>query len=490
LFGFDFGGTLLVSEMTEAQTLLAEYARTGSETAFRELVTRYLGLVYSTALRLVGGDTHLAEDVAQTVFMDLARKARGLPSGVMLGGWLHQRTYNVAAPMMRARRRRQSREREAAQMNALQDDSGADLLRIAPMLDEAITHLGKEDRTAIILRFFERRDFHSIGRVLGSNEDAARMRVNRALNKLHSLLTHRGVALSAAALGSALASQSLTAAPAGLVAGVAGTVLASSAASGGISATLLKIMVMTKFKVGIITAVVVAGVVTSLLIQQNARAKLREQDESLRQRSDQLAQLATENEHLSSLASKANGSKNQLADLLKLRAEADSLRNQTGGIVLLREENHRLKQVLAGSPKTPLQLREQTMAKVEFEKSWMLAFILYAQEHQEQFPTSFEQAAPFFPTDAKAETRVDADLFEVVKQPSVVSLTNVNIIILLEKAPWLDSRGKWTRVYGMADGSVQTISVPVTYTDSNGQRISRDSFEAWEKEHMILPTAK
>ncbi len=473
--------------MTDSQTLLAAYARNGSESAFRELVTRYLGLVYSTALRLVDGDIHLAEDVAQTVFMDLARKARGLSSRVMLGGWLHQRTYNVAAPMMRARRRRQSREREAAQMNALQEDSGAELLQIAPMLDEAITHLGKEDRTAIILRFFERRDFRSIGEALGSNEDAARMRVNRALNKLHNLLTHRGVALSAAALGSALASEGLTAAPAGLVASVAGTVFASSAASGGISATLLKITVMTKFKVGIITAVVVAGVATSWLVQQNARAKLRQQDESLRQQSDQLAQVAAENERLSSLAAKANGSKNQLADLLKLRAETESLRNHTSGLALLREENGRLRQILVGSPKTPLQLREQTMAKVEFEKSWMLAFRIYAMEHQDQFPASFEQAAAFFPTDAKAETRVDADQFEVFKQPSAVTLTltNQDIIVLREKAPWLDSRGKWTRVYGMANGSVQTISVPMAYTDPNGQRVSRDSFEAWETEHMI-----
>src|SRR5215472_14693526 len=130
--------------MTDSQTLLAEYATTGSDSAFRELVTRYLGLVYSTALRLVDGDTHLAEDVAQTVFADLARKADGLSSRVMLGGWLHERTFNVAAPMMRSRRRRQSREREAAQLNTLQNDPAADLSHIAPMLDEAITHLGKE----------------------------------------------------------------------------------------------------------------------------------------------------------------------------------------------------------------------------------------------------------------------------------------------------------------------------------------------------------
>ena len=62
------------------------------------------------ALRLVEGDTHLAEDVAQTVFMDLARKARSMSSAVMLGGWLHQRTFNVAAPMMRATRRRAFRK--------------------------------------------------------------------------------------------------------------------------------------------------------------------------------------------------------------------------------------------------------------------------------------------------------------------------------------------------------------------------------------------
>src|ERR1041385_1710560 len=56
--------------MTDSQTLLAEYAKTGSEDAFRELVKGYIGLVYSSALRLVHGDTHLAQDVTQLVFID------------------------------------------------------------------------------------------------------------------------------------------------------------------------------------------------------------------------------------------------------------------------------------------------------------------------------------------------------------------------------------------------------------------------------------
>jgi len=92
--------------MTDSQQLLADYRQHGSDTAFRELVNRFLGLVYSTALRLVGGDAHRAEDVTQTVFVDLARQARTLPAEVRLGGWLHRHTCFVAANTMRGERRR------------------------------------------------------------------------------------------------------------------------------------------------------------------------------------------------------------------------------------------------------------------------------------------------------------------------------------------------------------------------------------------------
>ena len=78
--------------MNESRRLLAEYAERGSEAAFRELVERYIRLVYTTALRLVGGDTHRAQDIAQTVFIGLARQARNFSAGVMLGGWLHRHT--------------------------------------------------------------------------------------------------------------------------------------------------------------------------------------------------------------------------------------------------------------------------------------------------------------------------------------------------------------------------------------------------------------
>ena len=293
--------------MTDSQQLLADYVRNSSEEAFRELVTRHLALVYSTALRLVGGDSHLAEDVAQTVFVDLARKARTLPSDVMLGGWLHRDTCFAAAKMLRSERRRQSRERHAVEMNSLQDHSALDLKQVAPILDEAIERLGAEDRTAILLRFFEQRDLRSIGEALGSTEDAARMRVNRALEKLHSLLTHRGVALTAAALGTALTAEAVTAAPVGLAVTISSMALANAAAGTGTTLTFLKAMIMTKVQAGIIGAIVVASVLTTpLVIQHQAQVRLHEENKSLRQ---QIAQLTTDNKGLSNRVARAKGAR-------------------------------------------------------------------------------------------------------------------------------------------------------------------------------------
>ena len=126
--------------MTESQRLLAEYAHSSSEAAFREIVTRYLDLTYSTAIRLVDGDAHLAQDVTQLVFIDLARMARRLSREVMLGGWLHRHCCFVARKVMRGERRRAARERQSLEMNALRDDSQVSLFEIAPILDEAIDY--------------------------------------------------------------------------------------------------------------------------------------------------------------------------------------------------------------------------------------------------------------------------------------------------------------------------------------------------------------
>ncbi|HLX69126.1 MAG TPA: sigma-70 family RNA polymerase sigma factor [Verrucomicrobiae bacterium] len=279
--------------MMDSHELLAEYATTGSEAAFRELVASYLDLVYSAAVRLVDGDSHRAEDVAQTVFIDLARRAHALSNEVMLGGWLHRHTCFVAANLMRAERRRQSRERQAVEMNALQDHPEASAAAIAPLLDDAINELGDSDRTAILLRFFEQRDFRSVGEALGSNEDAARMRVTRALEKLRSVLKARGVTTTAAALGVVLTASAIHAAPVGLASTISTAVAVAKTTLAATSGAVIKTIAMTTLQKTLITAVIAVAVGVAIY-EARQTANLRAQVEALqRERNSALHQLAS-----------------------------------------------------------------------------------------------------------------------------------------------------------------------------------------------------
>src|SRR5262249_40182034 len=168
------------------------------------------------------------------------------------------------------------------------------------LLDDAINQLGAEDRTAILARFFEQRDFRAVGEALGSTEEAARKRVHRALEKLHLLLKQRGVTLSVAALGSVLATEAVTAAPAGLAAGgaaggVAAGAVAGAAAGNATFLTALKIMSMTKLKTGLVVAVV-AALAVPLAMQHRTLPRLQEENEELRGKFQTMNQVSAENE--------------------------------------------------------------------------------------------------------------------------------------------------------------------------------------------------
>ena len=292
--------------MTDSHRLLLDYVRNGSEAAFRELVDRYLGLVYSTALRIVGGDVHRAEDISQTVFLDLARWASKLSTEVMLGGWLHRHTCYVAATLMRGERRREARERQAVEIIALNKAQEDDLSSITPLLDAAVNELDEEDRKAILLRFYERWDLRSIGEALGASENAAQKRVSRALDQLQSILKRRGVTTTATVLGALLAGEALTAPPTGLAASIVGTALVGAAAGGGISVTILKFTTLTKVKVAVAAALATGGVATTLLLQHQRSLRLEEENRFLRQQVDQIARAAAENERAARLIEKAS----------------------------------------------------------------------------------------------------------------------------------------------------------------------------------------
>ncbi len=219
-------------------SLLREFCASRDESAFHALVERHLPAVWSAARRMVNDDSALADDITQEVFAHLAAYAPKLPPRVVLGGWLHRHTCFTARKALRSAARRRAREQQhAAAMTASTADPWPDL---APHLDAALNRLPAADRDAVVLRFFEKRDFRSIAAALGTSEDAARMRTARALEKLRGLLGKRSALLTVALLTSLLADKSVASPPAGLAGQIAHASLANAAApvAGGITTLL------------------------------------------------------------------------------------------------------------------------------------------------------------------------------------------------------------------------------------------------------------
>src|SRR5438105_1513920 len=100
--------------------LLDAYVQ-GDERAFESLVAKYFRMVYTVAVRQTG-DSHLAEEIAQSVFLILSRKARGFSSKASVPGWLLRTTRFVCWDAIKMRRRREQNERKLA-MNLEQEQA-------------------------------------------------------------------------------------------------------------------------------------------------------------------------------------------------------------------------------------------------------------------------------------------------------------------------------------------------------------------------------
>jgi RNA polymerase sigma factor (sigma-70 family) len=195
--------------------LLDEFRERQSETAFAELVRRYTDLVFSVAKRRLNVDS-LAEEVAQLVFMRLAKAPPKLSSEAALLGWLHRTSVHVAIDLWRADSRRRAREEKAVQMQSI--EANENVSQLALEVDEALNELTDADRHALLLRFFDGRKMRELGEALGISEDAAKMRVSRSLERLREKLAARGVQASVVALAGFLAEEAITAAPVKLAA--------------------------------------------------------------------------------------------------------------------------------------------------------------------------------------------------------------------------------------------------------------------------------
>jgi RNA polymerase sigma factor (sigma-70 family) len=295
--------------MSEDAPLLRRYATEHSEAAFAELVRRHVDLVYSAALRLAGGDAQGAQDLTQQVFSEMARQAKRLARHPALVGWLYTTTRRMAWRMIRSEHRRAAREQMAHTMNELlrQPAAEPDWEHLRPVLDDAMHALSDADRVAVLLRFFKNKSLREVGLELGLTENAARMRVGRALDKLRLGLARKGVTSTAAALALALSGNAVNAAPAGFAAALAGASMAGAASKTGTTLGLLKFMAATKLKIGL-SALAVAGAAVTLVLQHQAWLNARDEVDSLRR---QLAQLKSDNETLSARLARANRSRSR-----------------------------------------------------------------------------------------------------------------------------------------------------------------------------------
>lgn len=314
--------------MNEDSELLRRFAQEGSSAAFEELVRRHVDFVYSAALRQLNGDAHLAADAVQLVFTDLARKSAALSGHRVLAGWLFTTTRYTTAKLVRGERRRHARETSAHLMEALNSDPAASLdwSQVRPVLDDVLAALPEPDREAVLLRYFEGRDYASVGAKLQVAENTARMRVDRALDKVRALLERRGVKSTSGALAVALAQQAVISAPAGLATSIAGAALAGGAAAGG-ALGWMSFMSMSTLQLGLAGAVAASGA-AGLVVQAHTNAQLREEIAALRQTQAAVETVQADNLRLARVANEAAEMRRDDAEFARLQAEAATLRTR------------------------------------------------------------------------------------------------------------------------------------------------------------------
>ncbi len=463
--------------------LLRDYASSRDEAAFREIVARHTDLVYSAAWRQVES-SDLAGDVAQSVFLDLARKAKSvsdrLSADASLAGWLYRSTRYTALNHLRDTRRRTTHERLAMEQLIAHSETAPDWGQIRPLLDEIMSALDDDDREALLLRYFKNQDFRAVGAALGISDDAAQKRVSRAVERLRELFAKRGVTVGAGGLVIVIAANAVQAAPAGLAAMISTAALTGTAVTATI-ATATKAIAMTTIQ-KVLVATTIAIVAGAGIYETHQSSQLRDRIQALQQQqapmaaqiqqlqqerdnaTKRLAALLAENERLNSAS--------QADELLRLRSEVTRLRdaeNRAAGTndsqeALVKswlEREARLKQLAAKNPDKSIPefqlLSEKQWLDAAMDASFdtdkavdqVLAHLRnaaensfaamtqqalqdYAKTNNGSFPSDLSQLQPYFSAPVSADI---LDRWEIVPQAAVPNVNMGGDWIITQKTP-------------------------------------------------------
>ena len=324
--------------MTSDWDLLRQFARENSQDAFGEIVRRHLDLVYSAALRQVRSP-ELAEEVARSVFTDLARDAGKLKADTILTAWLYAVTRRTAVDVVRKESRRQLREQIATEMNTTNDIShfakcemGPAWAEIEPLLEDAMAALDETDRSAVLLRFFENKSLREVGVALGASEDAAQKRVSRAVERLREFFSKRNATIGASGLVVLISANAVQSAPVGLVVTISAATLAGTAAASSAAFATTKVIAMTTLQRIVIGATLTAAVGTGIFEAHQA-SQLRDRVQTLQKQQSSLAEQLRQLERergdatirLTALRNENERLKNSEAELLKSRIDGFTL---------------------------------------------------------------------------------------------------------------------------------------------------------------------
>ncbi|WP_298861598.1 sigma-70 family RNA polymerase sigma factor [uncultured Gimesia sp.] len=184
--------------MTSDEVLLHRYSQDGDPAAFRELIDRYAGMVYRIGLR-VTGDQHMAEDLCQECFLELARKARTVRENI--AGWLHASATSRSLNVVRSRKRRIHREQAVANDDTVVTES-SEWNELQPFIDRALNGLSEELRLPIVLHYLQGQSQQQVADQLGVNQATMSRRLQRGVEQLRKRLRSFGVMTTIAAVTS------------------------------------------------------------------------------------------------------------------------------------------------------------------------------------------------------------------------------------------------------------------------------------------------
>jgi len=478
------------------QELLRAFVRERSEDAFRRLVNRHLDLVFATARRILG-DPQLAEEVAQGVFLLLARKAGDIGNQQPLAGWLYHTARHHALNTSRAEGRRRQREQTAAAMQTHETTPEPEW--IAAEIEGALEELPAEDRDALVLRFLDNRQLREVGVELGISEEAARKRVSRALDKLRGIFGKRGVALSTGLLTTALAAQAGAAAPAGLGATIVASALTglTAASATAITATQTTTTLMNLFNLKTAAAILGAAAVTgttTYLVQEREAERLRADYQTLNETHGKLAAEQQEARALIQLRDEQiERFRRDLADLPRLRGEVDRLNRQVSEMAELRKLNEELNQSVASLHQTyqsreraesdeklieeKVEERATAILRLNDMRRLSLPWIMHADKHGGWVPDK-AQFEELLLDSGEMLNVLQLEKIEIVFQGRLQDLPpgSASRTIVLKQVDFTTSADgqKVTRAYGFADGHSEIHSA------ANLQELT-----TWENRHII-----